>query len=150
MMSDEGRQRVIDAIMAMLALANRLGWRVWYERGHIEPGHVGGRCHYPDEPRGPLIEVAADIPEVEAWAAAEGYTLEELDAAIAVESGMVLAHELGHALSWLRRGGCLPAQSSARERLAYLLGWAVVRRSGLPVTRAEWRKHHPAVVQGLR
>lgn len=70
------------------------------------PSLVAGRCHYPDEPGGPRIEI---------------------NVANAKMALMVLAHEMGHLKSWYALGGRLPEDPVERERLAWIYGWGILK-----------------------
>lgn len=75
-----------------------------------------------------------------------------VDARTAEYRMLVLCHEVGHALAAARMGygPTSPVEElaalSTGERRAYLYGWAVARRLGLPVSREVWRAEHDDVV----
>ena len=81
---------------------------------------VAGRCHYPSDPNGPLIEI--DEPRAK-------YAL------------MTLAHEWGHYLSNQE----LPLTDEPvenREILAFWYGWEVLEKMRAPIARHEWFSLH--------
>lgn len=76
----------------------------------------------------------------------------EIDCSAAEDALAVLAHEAGHALDYRRRRADrrLKAERPDRERRAYLLGWAVLKRvcPGV-VSKQTWRGWHADVLPQL-
>ncbi len=54
----------------------------------------------------------------------------------------VLAHETGHMIDYSRRGREKGRSRRRRELLAYFYGWAVIKRLGLTISKADWQDHH--------
>ena len=103
----------IDRLEAVLVKAQ------WPLHRHVMDLPVSGRCHYPDDPRGPLIE---------------------LNVANARNALQTLAHEIGHAFSWIERPGYLELSESRREGLAWSRGWDALKQVGADalISHDEW------------
>lgn len=81
--------------------------------------HRGGRCHYPHEEGGALIEINEPV---------------------ARDALFTLAHEAGHAFSYLEIPDYLSLPVWKREDLAWDRGWLVLTAIGADalISREEW------------
>lgn len=117
-MSEDG-PTYSDHIYRLLAIIDAAGVRVNTHATHLT---VHGRCHYPTDPEGTLIEI------------------NEPSAKIAL---MVLAHEWGHYLSWLELHDAFPdLDTEKREFLALWFGWETLKELSADITREEWLSFH--------
>jgi len=111
-----------EFIYRLVAAIEAAGVRVDLHAHHLEAEEVCGRCHYPTDPKGPLIEI------------------NEPSARMAL---MVVAHEWGHYISWEKLHEMFPdIEVKGRETLAYILGWEVLSEMSAPITRDEWDDLH--------
>lgn len=108
----------IDRLEEVAAL---FGYRV--ERYADLPADVSGRCHYPNSPGGPLIELGC------------------VDAR---EALCALAHELGHAMADAAIPGYQDEPYEVRELLAMDFGGRELATVGSPITRLEWARSNAA------
>lgn len=102
-----------EQILRVVAYLSSRGWPVDMYSFDL---HQGGRCHYPCDEQGPLIQI---------------------NVCAAAEALYVLGHEAGHALCYEEIPGYLNLGYEEREYRAWTRGWQLLESLGVWLTEEE-------------